>query len=105
MGRQVSPLSTRQAIVGTFGVTEVSLPMDGTAASFWMAVDRAGDGGCPHCNDENNHHHASCDGFGRPDCVCGHQSAYDSAGAPLLTMVMPSAYARPAYLPYAGHAP
>jgi len=78
--------------------------MEQTAASFWTAVDRAGDGVHPHCNDDNDHlrtsdafinkiiviviittHRLTASAAGMALVATG---LLPSASAPLLTMTM-----------------
>jgi len=69
--------------------------MDQTAANFWIAVDCAGDGGCPHCDIAT---HPAMASAARMALVA--TGVLPSAGVPLLTMATPTAYARLAYLTY-----
>jgi len=79
--------------------------MDRTAASFGMTIDCAGDGGCFHSDDDNNHHDASFDGFRHWDDVNGFWSTSEHQCVAVDRGCAHSvAYARLAYSPYSGHA-
>jgi len=67
-----------------------------------MTIDHASDGRCPHCNDDNNHHHVSCDGLATGIAFVA-TKALPCAGALLMTVATLSTYARLAYSLYADH--